>query len=93
MKTLLKRICREDQGVLTFEWILLVTIVILGIVGGLSAVRDAIIDELGDIGGAVIAVDQSWTIETSSCDPCGMDFGSYADDSPTPQISRSRPAP
>ncbi len=92
MTTLLQRVWNEDQGVLTFEWILLVTIVILGIVGGLSAARDAIIDELGDVGGAVIAVDQSWSIEVSDCDPCQWDFGSFEDDDPTPEITRGRPA-
>jgi Flp pilus assembly pilin Flp len=86
----LKRVWNEDEGVLTFEWILLVTVLILGIVGGLSAVRDAIIDELGDVGGAIIAVDQSWTIEPSPCDPCHFDFGHFDDDHPT--VHRGRPA-
>lgn len=92
MKTLLIRAYREDEGVLTFEWVLLVTIVILGIVGGLSAARDAIIDELGDVAGAAIAIDQSWTVPVSACDPCQRDFGGFADDDPTPVIRRGRPA-
>jgi len=53
---------REDEGVLTFEWILLITVLAIGIVGGLSAVRDAIISELGDVAAAVTALDQSYTI-------------------------------
>ncbi len=87
---LLKRIWREDQGVLTFEWVLLVTLVILGIVGGLSAARDATIDELGDVAGAIIAVDQSWSVEVSPCETCPRIFGSYEDDDPTPEVERQR---
>ena len=90
MTTLLKRIWNQDQGVLTFEWVLLITIVILGIVGGLSAARDAIIDELGDVGGAIIAVDQSWTVQVSKCDPCKFDFGHFTDDQP--KVYQGRPA-
>jgi Flp pilus assembly pilin Flp len=62
VKSLLKRVWREDEGVLTFEWILLITVLAIGIVGGLSAVRDAIISELGDVAAAVTALDQSYTI-------------------------------
>lgn len=49
------------RGVLSFEWIVLITIIAVGIVGGLTAVRDAIVDELGDVAGAAVAIDQSFT--------------------------------
>ena len=62
MKRLLHRIWLEDEGVLTFEWVLLVTLLVIGIVGGVAAVRDAIIDELGDVAQAMLALDQSFTI-------------------------------
>jgi hypothetical protein len=35
----------------------------IGIVSGLSAARDAIIDELGDVAQAMLALDQSYTID------------------------------
>lgn len=61
------RICikmwREDDGVLSFEWTLLVTLLTIGIVSGLSAARDGIIDELGDAAQAMVALDQSFTID------------------------------
>ena len=63
MKTLFTRMWIEDEGVLSFEWILLVTLLTIGIVGGIAAVRDAIIDEFGDVAQAMIALDQSYTIE------------------------------
>ena len=54
---------REEDGVLSFEWTLIVTLLTIGIVAGLSAARDAIIDELGDAAQAMVAVDQSFTID------------------------------
>ena len=63
--------------VLTFEWILLITVLVIGIVGGLSAVRDAMITELGDVAEAMIALDQSytilppWEIQTPDCEEDG----------------------
>jgi Flp pilus assembly pilin Flp len=53
---------KEDDGVLSFEWVLLVTLLTIGIVSGVTAARDAIIDELGDVAQAMLALDQSYTI-------------------------------
>lgn len=58
----LSRLWKEEDGVLSFEWVLLVTLLTIGIVGGLVAARDAIIDELGDVAQAMLAVDQSYTV-------------------------------
>lgn len=67
------RIMKDESGVLTFEWILLLTVLVIGITGGLSAVRDALLTELGDVAEAMIALDQSyfivapWEICTPEC--------------------------
>jgi Flp pilus assembly pilin Flp len=95
-----KRIWNEDRGVLSFEWILLITVIVIGIVGGLSAVRDGVIDELGDVAEAMLHVDQSWTVEAGPCEPCGpcqINFGSYTDphantSADTSILCRGRPA-
>jgi hypothetical protein len=58
-----KRICREDDGVLSFEWTLLTTLLVLGVVAGLAAGRDAIVDELGDAAQAMLNLDNSYTID------------------------------
>jgi Flp pilus assembly pilin Flp len=63
MKKVLSRMWKEEDGVLSFEWVLLVTLLTIGIVSGLSAARDAIIDELGDVAQAMLALDQSYTID------------------------------
>jgi Flp pilus assembly pilin Flp len=59
---MLKRLWREDEGVLTFEWILLVTLLVIGIVGGVAGIRDAIIHEAQGITGAMVSLDQSYFI-------------------------------
>jgi len=63
LRHMILRACKEDQGVLAFEWILLTTLLTVGIVGGLSTVRDAMISELEDVAQATLALDQSYTIE------------------------------
>ena len=57
------RFWNEDDGVLSFEWTLLLTLLTIGIVGGLAAARDAIIDELGDAAQAMLALDHTMTID------------------------------
>ena len=58
----LSRMWKEEDGVLSFEWVMLVTLLTIGIVSGLTGARDAIIDELGDVAQAMLALDQSYTI-------------------------------
>jgi Flp pilus assembly pilin Flp len=58
----LAQLWREDDGVLSFEWTLLLTLLTIGIVGGLAAARDAIIDELGDVAEAAQGIDQSFSL-------------------------------
>jgi len=48
-----RRSRRRRSGFLTFEWLLLITIVVIGIVSGLAAVRNALIAELEDLAEAV----------------------------------------
>jgi len=85
VKSFLNRVWSEDQGVLTFEWILLITVLVIGVVGGLSAVRDAVITELGDVAEAMISLDQSYTIHapwevmTPTCAADGAADSEYVD--------------
>lgn len=61
MKTI-RRFIAEEQGGLAFEWTLLWSVIVIGIVGGVAAVRDAVIDELGDVAQAMLALDHSYSI-------------------------------
>jgi Flp pilus assembly pilin Flp len=63
MTKVLNQVWQEEDGVLTFEWVLLVTLLTIGIVSGLTAARDAIIDEMGDVAEAMLALDQSFSID------------------------------
>ena len=63
MKKFLMQAWKEEDGVLTFEWVLLATLLTIGIVSGLAGVRDAIFDELGDVAQAMLSLDQSYVID------------------------------
>lgn len=91
MNKVLAQVWSEEDGVLAFEWVLLVTLLTIGIVSGLSAARDGIIDELGDVAEAMLALDQSYTIDyplnndvhtvdaTSSADSAFVDAEVFTD--------------
>ena len=61
MQRILNNAWQEEDGVLSFEWTIIAVVIVFGIVGGLAAGRDAIIDELGDLAEAVLAFDQSFS--------------------------------
>jgi Flp pilus assembly pilin Flp len=63
MQLKLKQLWIEEDGVLAFEWTLLLTVLVIGIVGGVATARNAIIDEFGDVAQTMLAVDQSYTIQ------------------------------
>jgi len=56
----MKRLWCEDEGILTFEWILLLTIVVIGVIGGMGAIRDAINSECLNVASAIASVDPSY---------------------------------
>lgn len=58
-----KKLWNEEDGVLSFEWVLLTTLLVLGVVAGLTAARDAVIDELGDAAQAMLCLDNSYSID------------------------------
>jgi Flp pilus assembly pilin Flp len=63
MLRLARQIWNEEDGVLSFEWTLIVTLLVIGIVSGLAGARDAIIDELGDVAQAMLALDDSYVLD------------------------------
>ena len=62
MKRCLKNMWVEQDGVLSFEWTMMLTLLVIGIVSGLAGARDAIIDELGDFAEAAQGIDQSFSL-------------------------------
>ena len=63
MKQFWKRLWHEEDGVLSFEWTLLASLLTVGVVSGIASVRDAAIDEMGDLSQAMLALDQSYQIQ------------------------------
>ncbi len=59
---MLKRLWSEDEGVLTFEWIMLLTLLVIGVIGGVAGIRDALIHEAQSVVGAIVSLDQSYSI-------------------------------
>lgn len=46
----------QRRGALTLEWILLVTVLVIGVIGGMAAVRAATNAELFDLANAISAI-------------------------------------
>lgn len=74
----LSQLWQEDDGVLSFEWTLVTVLVVFGIVAGVSAARDTIIDELGDIAEAALQFDQSYSF--AGIPLLGIPASEYDDD-------------
>ena len=60
---MLMRLWREDEGVLTFEWIMLLTLLVIGVIGGVAGIRDAILLECQNVVGAIVSMDQSYIVQ------------------------------
>lgn len=82
---ILKRLWDDEAGfIISIELLLLATVVVIGILVGLAAVRDSITAELSDVGGAINDMDQSFTlygITGPSAAVSGSDFGDAVDSS------------
>src|SRR5262245_27162723 len=57
---------RRRRGVLTLEWILLVTVIVIGIIGGLGVVRNATVGELRDLAEAITHLNVKTTAEITA---------------------------
>ena len=61
MKKMLLKLWNDDAGIVALEYLLLATIVGLGLVVGLSALSEALNQELTELGNAILALDQGYT--------------------------------
>ena len=59
---MINRIMKDENGVLTFEWILLITVLVIGIVGGVAIMRDALILEAAETADAIVHLSQGYVI-------------------------------
>ena len=63
---MMKQLWNDEGGVVvSAELVLVGTILVIGLVTGLSSLRDAVITELADVGAAIGHLDQSYTVHGS----------------------------
>jgi Flp pilus assembly pilin Flp len=69
---------QDEAGfIVSIELILIATIMVIGLIAGMSAVRDAVISELSDVAGAVQDLHQGYTVygvRGHSASTAGMDY-------------------
>jgi Flp pilus assembly pilin Flp len=83
MKHLLRKLWTDDAGaMLATEYLFIVTILVIGIVVGLTGLRDAMNVELTELGNAMLALSQGYTISGTSGSGGSTD-GSQAIDTPS----------
>lgn len=60
-KSMLRRLWNEDEGaILSSELVLFGTILVIGMITGLSSVQTSVVAELGDLANAIGSVNQSY---------------------------------
>jgi hypothetical protein len=66
MRQLMGRLWHDDQGaLLAVEWVFIATILVIGSVCGLVAVRQAIVEELEDFAEAILSLCTTWHFHDS----------------------------
>src|SRR5712692_5650659 len=67
MQSLMLKLWKDDSGALiATEWVFVATILVLGSITGLVAVRQAVLAELQDMANAIMALDQSYSFTSQS---------------------------
>ena len=66
MHRLLLKLWKDDAGIVALEYLLVATIVGLGLVVGLAAVEDGLNVELTELSNAIMALSQGYGIDTQS---------------------------
>jgi Flp pilus assembly pilin Flp len=66
MSKLFLKMWKDDAGIVAFEYLLVATIIGLGLVVGLTAVSVALNAELTELAQAILTLDQSYSIASQS---------------------------
>lgn len=56
---------REQDGGLTFEWIILTSLLVLSVIAATGTMLDSLVNELGDLSGAIVSINQSVTVQST----------------------------
>jgi Flp pilus assembly pilin Flp len=82
MRNMMRKLWSDDQGALiATEYLFVGTILVIGVVVGLANLRDAVNAELTELGNAILALSQGYTISGVSGSASITD-GSAASDTP-----------
>jgi len=82
MRNMMRKLWTDDQGALiATEYLFVATILVIGTVVGLTNLRDAVNAELTELGNAILALSQGYTISGVSGSSSSTD-GSQAIDTP-----------
>lgn len=83
MNSIAQRLWNDDAGfIVSIELILLSTIAVIGLIAGMTAVRDAVVSELSDVAGAVQDLNQCYSffgVAGHAASTCGSDFEDATD--------------
>lgn len=60
---------KPRRGALTLEWILIVTVLVIGVIGGLGIVRNALIAEMADMSESIMSLQVKTEAETEAEGP------------------------
>ncbi len=93
MRQLMRKLWKDDAGALiATEWVFVATILVLGSITGLVAVRQAAIAELHDFADAVLSLNQSYSFSgQSNCESstAGSAFSDTCDSIPVASVAAS----
>jgi Flp pilus assembly pilin Flp len=82
MRNMMRKLWSDDQGALiATEYLFVTTIIVIGTVVGLTNIRDAVNAELTELGNAILALSEGYTISGSSGAGASVQ-GSQAIDTP-----------
>ncbi len=77
---LLKKLWSDNVGVVvSAELILIATILVIGMIVGLTTVRDQVVQELGDVAAAIASANQSYSFSGATGHHSATAGSSYAD--------------
>jgi hypothetical protein len=75
---MLSQLLQDEAGfIVSAELVLVATILVIGLIVGLSEVQHAIVAELNDVADAVGSVNQSFCFSGFSAEKCGSKCGSF----------------
>ena len=80
MRKFLNQLWQDEHGfIVSSELIFVATLLVIGMVTGLTTVRDQVLGELGDVADAVSEVDQSYSISGVTAHAASTAGGNFAD--------------